>query len=83
MYNTSQNANGLSFSAYDNDQDLSTVNCAQKFKGAWWYAYCHYANLNGLYLGGAHQVLGEGINWYTWHGHHYSLKTTKMMLRCK
>ena len=82
MYNTPQSANGLRFTTYDRDHDLWAWNCAQSFMGGWWYAQCHEANLNGLYLGGANQAHAQGITWYPWHGHYYSLKTTKMMLRC-
>ncbi len=37
--------NGMEFST----QDKGRVNCANRFKGAWWYNKCHHSNLNGLY----------------------------------
>ncbi|VDI20979.1 Hypothetical predicted protein [Mytilus galloprovincialis] len=66
------------FSTIDRDKDNST--CAQLYHGGWWYGSCHQSNLNGRYLSGT-SPYGEGINWQTWHGYHYSLKSVKMMIR--
>ena len=78
-----QNNNGMMFTTYDRDQDVYWANCAEMWKGAWWYHSCHEANLNGLYLGGPVQEYAKGITWNGWHGQKYSLKATKLMLRCK
>ncbi|XP_066293515.1 ficolin-2-like [Branchiostoma lanceolatum] len=75
---------GMYFSTRDRDNDIHldpTVDCAELAKCAWWYNRCHRANLNGLYLGGAHQPNGDGVNWYPWTGYNYSLKTTEMKIR--
>ena len=77
------NLSGMKFSTKDKDQDTWSGNCAETFKGAWWYSYCHSSNLNGFYYEGAHKSYADGVNWYTWKGNHYSLKFTEMKVRPK
>jgi ficolin len=72
---------GQRFSTYDQDNDAGYVNCALMFKGAWWYNACHWSNLNGFYYGGPHTSNADGVEWYTWTGYQYSLKTTEMKIK--
>ena len=73
--------NGMKFSTRDVDNDKHNGKCAQMFKGAWWYKDCHSSNLNGLYLSGPHNSYADGVNWFAYKGHNYSLKTSEMKLR--
>ena len=52
--------NNMSFSTYDQDNDLAGGNCAAGFKSAWWFNNCHHAHLNGVY--GTH-VKHYGVWW--------------------
>ena len=72
---------GMAFSTRDRDNDRWSDSCAQTRKGGWWYKRCHYANLNGLYLGGAFTGVSKGIVWFHWHGSTYSLKNVVMKIR--
>ena len=73
--------NGQKFSTFDQDNDDSySYACAKICAGAWWYASCQDANLNGRY---GSYVYSEGINWYNWKGGNRSMKATRMMMRKK
>ncbi|XP_066451016.1 ficolin-2-like [Eleutherodactylus coqui] len=69
------------FSTKDRHNDISPDNCATRYKGAWWYRYCHDSNLNGQYLRGEHSSDADGINWKTGKGYKYSYKITEMKFR--
>ena len=57
----------MPFTTKDQDNDPhGGENCANKFKGAWWYKNCHRSNLNGLYLRGNHFSYANGVNWKDW-----------------
>lgn len=76
LMNPAQPHNGMQFSTVDHARD----NCAATYKGGWWYASCHVANLNGRYLSGYHDSYADGIDVFTFRGGHYSLKTVTMMI---
>ena len=72
---------GMPFTSRDqNSGNQGGHNCAIKFKGAWWYKRCHRSNLNGLYLRGNHSSFADGMNWFHWKGHHYSLTRIAMKI---
>ncbi|KAI8126394.1 Fibrinogen C domain-containing protein 1 [Lucilia cuprina] len=76
--------NGYKFSTKDRDNDAEeNKNCADHWKGAWWYNNCFYSNLNGLYLGGKTPSSKRGISWCKFRKYEYSLKSVKMMIRPK
>ncbi|XP_038067000.1 fibrinogen-like protein 1 [Patiria miniata] len=72
------------FTTRDQDNDDSGgLNCAETFKGGWWYKKCKAlgSNLNGLYY--SSPSVGEyfGIQWVSWKGETYSLKSCEMKMR--
>ncbi|XP_013793333.1 techylectin-5B [Limulus polyphemus] len=73
--------NNMPFTTKDRDNDKWEKNCAEAYKGGWWYNACHHSNLNGMYLKGPHEEGGVGVNWYQWRGHKYSLKISEMKIR--
>uniref|UniRef100_A0A803TTA6 Tenascin C n=1 Tax=Anolis carolinensis TaxID=28377 RepID=A0A803TTA6_ANOCA len=70
--------NGRSFSTYDKDNDSAITNCALSYKGAFWYKNCHRVNLMGRYGDNSHS---QGVNWFHWKGHEYSIQFAEMKLR--
>ncbi|XP_053550134.1 microfibril-associated glycoprotein 4-like [Bombina bombina] len=72
--------NGMSFTTHDHDGDNRPFNCAQLYKGAYWYNACHSSNLNGEYLHGPTKVYANGIVWSSWKGANYSLKMSEMKI---
>ena len=69
--------NNMAFSTKDRD---SSSSCALAWTGAWWYNRCHISNLNGKYLGNV-KGNAKGVDWFSFKGHHLSLKFTEMKLR--
>ena len=70
----------MKFTTKDKDNDPWGSNCAVLRKGAWWYNYCAYSNLNGQYLK-AGQASTTAINWYYWKNDWRSVKETEMKTR--
>lgn len=76
---------GRSFTTRDRDNDLMRgMNCGELCKGGWWYNECWHSNLNGYYHRGTYPRENgwyNGVGWYKWKGHNYSLKRTEMKMR--
>lgn len=70
--------NGRSFSTFDKDNDSAITNCALSYKGAFWYKNCHRVNLMGRYRDNSHS---QGVNWFHWKGHEYSIEFAEMKIR--
>ena len=74
--------NGMKFSTRDNENDNKhSVNCAQFWRGAWWFNSCFYSHLNGPYYHKPSINTYDGIIWYDWKGWYYSLEFTEMKTR--
>jgi len=77
--------NNKKFSTSDKDRDTSDKeNCAKKYNGSgWWHQHCGQCSLNGAYLKGKVSSEQEraGINWRTFRGDAYSLKSSQMKFR--
>ncbi|XP_059175196.1 angiopoietin-related protein 7-like [Physella acuta] len=70
--------NGMAFSTLDRDNDRWSDNCAERWKGGWWYNACHNVDINGVW---ASKAEGEGIIWAGITGYRDSLELVEMKLR--
>ncbi|XP_074642492.1 fibrinogen-like protein 1 [Tubulanus polymorphus] len=79
-----ENHDQQQFSTKDSDHDNRFFdNCAEQYKGAWWFKSCFESHLNGLYKhqgGHDNYFQRDGIQWNTIHLHS-SLKYTAMMVK--
>ncbi|XP_069106942.1 ficolin-1-like [Argopecten irradians] len=55
---------GHKFSTYNVDNDIFGDNCAEIYRGGWWYAECHTSNLNGPYEDYVSDIDTASISWY-------------------
>ncbi|XP_059179589.1 angiopoietin-related protein 7-like [Physella acuta] len=53
--------NGMAFSTFDKDNDESSRNCAENYKGGWWFNNCRLVHANGVWQS---QVSSEGVAWF-------------------
>jgi len=84
--------NGHMFTAKDNDNDITTGNCADAAQGGWWYHKCYQSNLNGIWMSKERSIATKGaktndnvigIVWnYVFNSSaFYSLKSVEMKVR--
>uniref|UniRef100_A0A3Q2GS38 Fibrinogen C-terminal domain-containing protein n=2 Tax=Equus caballus TaxID=9796 RepID=A0A3Q2GS38_HORSE len=66
------------FSTKDQDNDRSSSNCAEVYRGAWWYDNCHSSNLNGQYL--PNQSSQNSVTWSSGKNY-YSYMVSEMKVR--
>ena len=65
----------MKFSTKDRDQGMDkNRNCAETFKGGWWFHGCYGALSTGPYIAGGTTTPWNGIIWYTWRGAWKSFK---------
>ena len=76
----SHNLNGMPFSTPDSD---NSNNCAQRWKGGWWYNSCTYSQLNSIYHHDTTPRRWEAVLWNTFTGSDRSLKFAEMKLRAR
>ncbi|XP_059159703.1 fibrinogen-like protein A [Physella acuta] len=72
------NNNNMRFSTYDVNNDLTSVNCAVRYHGAWWYNSCYHTHLNGKW---ASTTEGGGIFWLQVTGFDDNLESCEMKIR--
>ncbi|XP_078701708.1 angiopoietin-related protein 7-like [Branchiostoma floridae x Branchiostoma belcheri] len=77
---------GQMFSTVDRDNDGHIFrSCSQRYGqgGGWYRNGCGGAKLNGRYLGNCGNSCphAQGVTWYDWRGHSYSLKSVSMKIR--
>ena len=77
------NLSGMAFSTHDNDNDLHGANCAQDWKGGWWYNSCMHSQLNGIYHHNTTPRGGEAVFWFTFLGYPRSLKFAEIKLEAR
>ncbi|XP_035826637.1 fibrinogen C domain-containing protein 1-A-like [Aplysia californica] len=71
--------NGQAFTTKDRDNDAySSLNCASRFHGAWWYNNCAYVNLNGAWVS---EELDRGLFWFSVTGYGNSVTFSEMKIR--
>ncbi|XP_049533908.1 fibrinogen-like protein 1 [Anopheles darlingi] len=71
---------GSKFSTPDRDNDANNNNCAQTWKGGWWFKSCHQAFLNGLHRNTSVQKEGK-IEWYGFSNEWRGLSFSRMLIR--
>uniref|UniRef100_A0A182JT07 Fibrinogen C-terminal domain-containing protein n=1 Tax=Anopheles christyi TaxID=43041 RepID=A0A182JT07_9DIPT len=72
------------FSTFDRDTDSSLINCADVWRGGWWFNGCGNSNLNGFYNGPTPTTISKtSMVWAAFKGNFQSLKSSIMLIRKK
>ena len=72
--------NGMKFTTKDQDNDTGGGNCAEHYKGAWWFLDCMTSDLNGPYHKSAVKSTVV-VGWLQFGNEWISLKSARMMIR--
>ena len=73
--------NGMQFSTKDRENDNDSIfNCADAFKGGWWYNACHICQLNGLFPS-KYSSDPSYMSWRTIDNHYGNIKFSEMKIR--
>ena len=82
--NIDHSINGMAFSTHDRDNDLwSSIDCAQCWKGGWWYNACTCSQLNSIYRHDTTPIVFEAVFWNTFTTYDHSLKFAEMKLKAR
>ncbi|XP_043089126.1 microfibril-associated glycoprotein 4-like [Puntigrus tetrazona] len=75
--------NGMKFSTFDKDQDLTGDNCVMNYyQGGFWYNACYHTNPTGHYFSEEMSKKKDfGVTWKTWKNNWNSLKSITMKIR--
>ena len=74
--------NGMKFSTYDRDNDVSQHDhCAAKRGGAWWYRSCYRSHLNGNFVSKYVQDSYYHMSWEDLAGHCGDITFSEMKIR--
>ena len=72
----------MKFSTADQDNDThATLNCAESFKGGWWFTECHSDHMNGQYSYTAECPYATGLHWHSWQNGYKCLKETMLLIK--
>ena len=72
----------MKFSTADQDNDMhATLNCAESFKGGWWFTECHSDHMNGQYSYTAECPYATGLHWHSWQNGYKCLKETMLLIK--
>ena len=79
------NITGMAFTTHDRDNDLYSGNCADYFKGGWWYNSCTRSQLNSIYHHDITPTTAVAVYWETFPiaNRFRSLKFAEMKLRAR